>query len=59
MEYYKDNHVNVTAALILVAGLFVGSFIGAKITLSLPELTVKRLFGLFLLIMSFKYLFNK
>lgn len=59
MEYYKANNVNVNAALLLVAGLFIGSVIGAKITLSLPDVTVKRLFGAFLLIMSIKYLLNK
>lgn len=56
LEYYRNGEVNVMAALLLVFGLFIGAFFGAKITLSLPTAIVNRAFGVFLLIMSIRYL---
>jgi uncharacterized membrane protein YfcA len=55
-EYYKRGHVIVPYALLLAAGLFVGAYLGAKLGLSLPELTLRRLFGGFLLLVSIKLL---
>ena len=59
LEYYRNGQVNVIAALLLVAGLFVGSFFGAKFTLALPAVIVNRAFGAFLLIISLRYLISK
>lgn len=59
MEYYKNGDVNVKGALLLVCGLFVGAVIGAKITIGLPEMVVKRAFGVFCLLISAKYLLAK
>ncbi|MBV8886115.1 MAG: sulfite exporter TauE/SafE family protein [Chroococcidiopsidaceae cyanobacterium CP_BM_RX_35] len=59
LEYYRNGQVNVIAALLLVAGLFVGSFFGAKFTLALPAVVVNRAFGAFLLAISLRYLMSK
>ncbi len=59
VQYYKNGDVNVQGALLLVCGLFVGAFFGAKLTIGLPELVVKRAFGVFCLIIAAKYLLNK
>ena len=59
LEYYRHGEVNLLAALILVVGLFVGTFFGAKITLSLPDIAIKRAFGIFLLLLSVRYLTAK
>jgi len=59
LEYYRNGQVNVTAALLLVAGLFIGTFFGAKLTLALPDLVVKRAFGVFLLVIALRYLTSK
>jgi len=60
IEYYKQGQINIPAALFLVAGLFIGTFFGAKITLALPELMVKRGFGVLLLVLAIRYLtYNK
>ncbi len=56
IEYYRQGNVNVTAAIIIAIGLFIGAFFGAKITLALPELLVKRAFGLLLLTLAIRYL---
>lgn len=59
IEYYKSGQVNVTAALLLVSGLFIGTFFGARITLALPDLIVKRAFGVFLITIGIRYLTSK
>ncbi|MCX6153104.1 MAG: sulfite exporter TauE/SafE family protein [Candidatus Kapabacteria bacterium] len=55
------NHAGVliwAAAIPVAAGLFVGSIFGAKITISLPSLLIKRIYGAFLLIMSFYFTYQ-
>ena len=59
LEYYRQGQVNVTAALLLVVGLFIGAFFGAKLTLSLPDVIVKRAFGCFLILIALRYLTSK
>ena len=59
LEYYRQGQVNVTAALLLVVGLFIGAFFGAKLTLSLPDAIVKRAFGGFLIVVALRYLTSK
>lgn len=59
MEYHKNGDVNVHGALLLVVGLFVGAFVGAKVTLGLPDEVVKKLFGVFCLLVAAKYLLGK
>src|ERR1700722_17330875 len=46
IEYYRQGQINIIAAICLVLGLFIGAYFGAKITISLPELMVKRAFGI-------------
>jgi len=56
IEYFRSSQVNIVAAICLVIGIFVGTYFGAKLTLSLPELYVKRAFGVLLLLLAIRYL---
>jgi uncharacterized membrane protein YfcA len=56
IEYYKQGSINIIAAIMLVIGIFIGAYFGAKITVALPELMVKRAFGIMLLLLSIRYL---
>jgi uncharacterized protein len=56
LEYYKRGHVNIPYALVIAAGLFVGAFFGAKVAVTLPEDTLRRVFGGFLLLVSLRLL---
>lgn len=58
-QYYKSGDVHVQGALLLVVGLFAGAFIGAKVTIGLPDEIVKKLFGVFCLLVAAKYLLGK
>lgn len=57
MQYYKQGHVDFSVVLIIAAGFILGSFFGSKLSLHLPQETVKKIFAVFLLIMAVKMLF--
>lgn len=56
IEYFRNGQINLTAAICLILGLFIGTYFGAKLTLALPELYVKRAFGVLLLLLAIRYL---
>ena len=57
LQYYQTGAINVRYAALVALGLFVGAYFGAKITTSLPPDVVRRLYGLFLLVMAARMLF--
>lgn len=57
MNYYKKGHVDVKVVALLALGFVAGSFLGSKWALSLPQGTIKKVFALFILILSIKMLF--
>ena len=56
--YFNAGHLNISYAALVAAGLVFGALIGAKITISLPSLTVKRIYSVFLLFMGIKFLID-
>jgi uncharacterized protein len=58
-EYYRRGEVNVPYALVIAAGLFVGALLGARLAGSVPDLTLRRAFGGFLLLVSVRLLVGK
>ena len=58
-EYYQNGHMNLKYAALLAAGLFVGFYFGAKITLGLSPETAKRAYAVFLLVVAGKMLIGK
>ena len=48
----KINSENIKQGLLISVGMFLGSFIGAKIALSFPDYILKRAFSLFLVIVA-------
>jgi|SRR6185312_14989055 len=57
MNYYKKGFVDFRIAGILIVAFVIGSYFGSKFALSLEESTLKRIFGIFLMILAIKYLF--
>jgi uncharacterized membrane protein YfcA len=47
IEYYKHGHVNIKAALIIAACLFVTAWISSMFANKLPQNTIKFMFGIF------------
>jgi hypothetical protein len=58
-EYYQNGHMNLKYAALIAAGLFVGFYFGAKITLGLSPETAKRAYAVFLLVVAGKMLLGK
>lgn len=57
LQYYKQGHVDFNIVLIIAIGFVAGSFLGSRISLSLPQETVRRIFALLMIIIAIKMLF--
>ncbi len=57
IQYYKEGYVDLKIVLIISAGFFVGSYLGSKLALSLPQDTVKKIFAVLLILFAVKILF--
>jgi uncharacterized membrane protein YfcA len=57
--YWRNGNVNVKYSVLLAAGLLVGAFVGAKLVEPVSDLTLRRMFGAFLLIVSVRMLWGK
>ena len=57
MNYYKKGYIDVKVVLLLFVGFLVGGWLGSKISLSLPEGTLKKVFAVALLLIAGKVLF--
>jgi uncharacterized protein len=58
LSYYNAGKLDLSVAVFVALGLLVGAFAGAKIALGLTPATVKRLYGIFLLIMGLRFIFG-
>ena len=56
MSYYKQGYVDLRVAAILCVTFLVGSYFGGKLAIGLSDNTLKKIFGVFLLLVSAKYL---
>lgn len=57
--YWKNGNLNVKYSLLIAAGLLVGGFVGAKLVEPVSDLTMRRMFGGFLLLVSIKMMVGK
>jgi len=57
--YYKAGYVDFKVAALICLGFFVGGFIGARFVTSIPDLLLRRIFGLVLLLAALKMIFTK
>jgi hypothetical protein len=56
LSYYDAGKVELNVVVFIAAGLVIGAFAGAKIALGLPSATIKRLYGVFLLLVSLRFI---
>jgi hypothetical protein len=58
-NYYKAGHVDIKFALLLAMAFIIGSYFGSRLAIRLPQEVLKRIFGIFLLLVAIKMLFGK
>ena len=52
LSYWRAGNVNVRGSLLIAAGLFVGSFLGAQLSLGMGDAILKRGFALLLVFVA-------
>ena len=52
LEYHRGGYVHLKEAAVIAAGLFAGAFFGARIIISLPPETIRRIYAAFLLVVA-------
>jgi uncharacterized protein len=58
-NYWKAGQVDLKIALILAVTFIVGSYFGSKLALNIPQPTLKKIFGVLLLLVAARMLFWK
>jgi uncharacterized membrane protein YfcA len=58
-NYYKSGYVNIYSTLIIAATFVLGGYIGSKISISLNQDTVKKIFAGLLALISIKMFLGK
>lgn len=58
IAYWRTNHLEPRLGLWIAVGLFFGAYLGARITLSVSPVTIKRFYALFLLAVGAYFLLS-
>ena len=59
IRYYQAGHVKLGIAGLLCIGFFVGGYLGANLIQNVADPSLKKLFGVFLLLISLRMIFGK
>ena len=57
--YWKNGNLNVVYSLLIALGLLLGGYVGAKLVEPVSDLTMRRMFGVFLIIAAVKMMWGK
>ena len=58
LSYYRAGNVNVKASLLIAGGLFIGSFLGAQLSLGMGDAILKRGFAVLLVAVAARLWFT-
>jgi len=58
-RYWQGGHVKVGPAALIALGFFVGGYIGAVAVQHIPDLVLKRVFGVYLLVIAARMICGK
>lgn len=59
LTYYKAGHIDLRIAGLICLGFIFGALFGAKLAIGIPDAVLKKVFGVFLLIVAVKMIFFK
>jgi uncharacterized protein len=57
--YYQKGFVDLKIAALMCVGFFLGGLIGAKFAVNIPDQILKKIFGIFFLVISLRMIFFK
>lgn len=57
LNFYKQGYIDIKVVLILFVAFVIGGYFGSKISLSISEGKLKKVFAIMLLLIAFKMLF--
>ncbi len=57
INYYREGHVNVGYAVILMIVFILGSYLGSLFAIKLPAVALKKIFGVLMLIAGIRMIF--
>jgi len=58
-NFYKAGHVNLKFAMLLALAFMIGSYFTSKIAITMPENLIRKIFGVFLVIIGIRMFFFK
>ncbi|MFH1321636.1 MAG: TSUP family transporter [Bacteroidota bacterium] len=56
-NYYKAGYGDIKYAILLSIAFIIGGYLGSKLSINLAEATVKKIFGVILLVVALKMIF--
>ena len=59
MKYYMEGNVKIATAVFICIGFFIGGLIGAELVHKVPDVLLKRLFGIYLFFIAVKMILGK
>ena len=59
MNYYKAGNVDIKTALLLCCGFVLGSYLGSKTAIALPQDTIRKIFAVLMFVVAVKMFFQK
>lgn len=59
VKYYKEGNLNLSVGLLIATGFFIGGYFGAVVAHKIPDAILKKIFGIYLLIISIKMFISK
>lgn len=57
--YWKNGNLNVAYAVLIAVGLFLGAYIGARLVQPVSDLTLRRMFAGFLILVAVRMFWQK
>ncbi|MBA3970686.1 MAG: sulfite exporter TauE/SafE family protein [Bacteroidetes bacterium] len=58
-NYYQAGYIEWRTALIIASTFLIGSYFGSKISIAIDQTTLKKVFGVIILLLSLKMIFGK
>jgi len=58
-KYYMNGHVKLNIAVFVCMGFFIGGYLGAHFAQHIPDMVLKRIFGVLMLMVSIKMIIGR